>query len=595
MRKRTVFFVCLIFFSSLLAAVVIAACTDAGLAAIDDSMVEYIDNKLSITGEFCTSPADEVIFPVKLLIVMDQSASLQCTDPGNNRLTALDLMGGELDPLPNVEFGVVGFASWSAITEFTPDWSVAREALAPEGGQGGPATDYQGALSTVLMVLEQDMVASGPAETARTKYLVLFFSDGIPEPRCNAGCDDGDAPPDSLYGVCNTLENIPDDVYVDMTSVCPDYNQPEQIEQKVGDIMSLGDFYGVGDISLSTILLFASEEEIAQVCGDVTQFGYDKEEALAVLKAMAEEGLGTFRDVQISTDLDFLSFNFESLHAPYGLAGFFALNMNAVPTETGAAVDSDRDGLSDDLEFMAGIDRLSADTDGDGFSDLFEFKFASMGFDPKDADIPAMGCAANLDRDGDGLRECEEIFLGSDPLLPDTDGDRIPDGIELRLGMDATVHDTEIDHDFDGKLSGDEVAMGTSPLLFDEEELIVHQVHYSVIAGVFNEVTETRCYDFTVQNVTLVPSLRGTGQDDVSGTNRILIFSEEEPEGMAGSRGRFWVACIDVRYLGDTYKDPPSGWIRGLSSLRFVETAEFDPDLHCLQTGEDPGSAPVEE
>ncbi len=594
MYKRNVFFVCLIFSSSLLAAIVIAACTDAGLAAIDDSLVEYIDDKLSITGEFCTSPADEVIFPVKLLIVMDQSASLQCTDPGNNRLTALDLMGGELDPLPNVEFGVVGFASWSAITEFTHDWSVARDALAPEGGQGGPATDYQGALSTVLRVLEQDMVASGPAETARTKYMVLFFSDGCPEPKCNAGCDDDDDPPGG--GVCNTLADIPDDVYVDMNSVCPDYNQPEQIMQKVSDIMSLGDFYGVGDISLSAILLFTSLEEIDQVCPDAAaQFGYDKDEALPLLLGMAEEGLGTFRDIHISTDLDFLNFNFESLRAPYGLAGFFALNMNAIPTETGAAVDSDRDGLPDDVEFIAGLDRLSADTDGDGFSDLFEFKFASKGFDPEDADIPAMGCAANLDRDGDGLRECEEIFLGSDPLLPDTDGDRIPDGIELRLGMDATVHDTKIDHDFDGVLSGDEVAMGTSPLLFDEEELVVHQVHYSVVAGDFNEVTENRCYDFTVQNVTLVPSLRGTGPDDVSGTNRILIFAQEEPESMAGSRGRFWVACIDVRYLGDTYKDPPSGWIRGLSPLRFVETAEFDPDLHCLQTGEDPGSAPVEE
>ena len=42
----------------------------------------------------------------------------------------------------------------------------------------GPATDYQGALATALRLLESDMVESGVAVRARTRYIVTFISDG---------------------------------------------------------------------------------------------------------------------------------------------------------------------------------------------------------------------------------------------------------------------------------------------------------------------------------------------------------------------------------------------------------------------------------
>jgi hypothetical protein len=585
---------------SIILAFAIASCTDAGLQPLAEE-IEYVDDKIEIEGRLCTSPADEVAFPIKIFIVIDQSASLQCTDPGNNRLTALNQAGSSLDSLPNVEFGVLGFASWSRIwhddasgSVFTPNWGDISPMLAPENGQGGPATDYQGALSTVLRVLEQDMIDSGAALCARTKYVVLFLSDGIPEPRCTAGCEDGDEPPDSLYGVCNTTEEIPEDVYVDMHSLCPDYNQPEQIMQKVEDIMALCEFYGVGELKLNTILLFAPEEEIAEVCGDVSEFGYVKEEAEPLLKGMAEEGLGTYRDVNISTEIDFLDFDYESLEAPYEMAELFAVNMNAVPIENGVGIDSDMDGVEDSKEFEMGMNRLSGDSDGDRFGDLLELKYETKGFDPLDVNVPAMGCEAASDRDGDGLRECEEIFLGTDPLLADTDGDRIPDGIELRFGIDPTVHDTLIDHDFDGRLSGMEVCAGTSPKLVDEESTLLNQILYGVVPGPLGE-DEVRCYDFSIQGITLVPTLNVPGEQMGKGANRILILFEEEPQSMAGSRGRFYVACVEARYLGDTYKDPASGLIQGLSPLRFVELPEFVPETHCLKLGEDPAQPLVEE
>ncbi len=577
--------------SSLWAALLALSCTDAGLQPQGGDIV-YVDDKLSITGHWCSSQPDEVAFPVKLLIVIDQSASLQCTDAGNNRLTALSQAGSSLDALPNVEFGVVGFSSWSRITEFTPDWSVAADALAPEGDAGGPATDYQGALATTLSMLEQDMLDAGPAEVARTRYIVLFMSDGIPEPRCNAGCDDGDEPPDSLYGVCNYTGEIDEEDYVDMHTQCPDYNQEDQILQKVADIMALGDFYGVGDISFNTVLLFADEAEVEEVCpGAAEDFGYVRDEALPLMQAMATDGNGTFRDVNISTDIDFLDLDYESLQAPYDGNEFFVLNTNTVPSENGPAMDSDGDGVPDSVEFDAGTDRLNRDTDGDHFSDLFELLYEHQGFDPLDADVPGAGCSSTSDRDGDGLLACEEDFIDTDDTLPDTDGDRIPDGVELRLGIDPTVHDVQVDHDFDGRLSGTEVRAGTHPQLYDEEDALLNQVRYSIDPGARGR-DGSRCYGFVFENITLVPTISDTAD---KGYNRILIYAEEEPAGLAGSRGRMHVACVEARYLGDTFKDPPSGQIDDLTSARFIELQEFDPDVHCLTLGEDPTQPPADE
>lgn len=569
----------------------LTACTEAGLQPLIDDAVLYVDDKLTVAGQFCTSPSDEVAFPVKLLIVIDQSASLQCTDPANNRLTALNLAGADLDVLPNVEFGVIGFASWTRITEFTTDWATAGAALAPASGQGGPATDYQGALSTVLRVLEQDMVAAGPAVRARTKYEVLFLSDGVPEPRCRSGCNDGDTTPDSLYGVCNYTGDIPEDVYVDMLSQCPDYNQPIQVLQKVQDIIALGDFYGVGEIRMNTILLFAPADVVAQMCGDVTQFGYVREEAEPLLRSMAAEGGGTFRDVNISTDIDFLDFDYESLRAPYEMVEFFGLNVSALSSGgEGALPDSDMDGLEDSWEFDHDLERLERDSDGDRFSDFFEVTFQAQGFDPLDGDVPAIGCLGDQDRDGDGLLECEEVFLGTDPQQPDSDGDRIDDGVELRMGTDPTVHDTLVDHDFDGRLSGFEIKTGTSPQMLDGEDALLQQVRYSVTPGPL-DADDVRCYDFSIQGLTLAPTLSHPWELQRKGTNRILIFAQEAPGNMGGDRGVHHVACVEARYLGDTFKDPISGQIVGLSPERFVEVQVFDPDLHCLGPGDDPASA----
>lgn len=48
----------------------------------------------------------------------------------------------------------------------------------------------------------------------------------------------------------------------------------------------------------------------------------------------------------------------------------------------------------------------------------------------------AISSTNDLDSDGDGLSDEEEMRLGTDPFNPDTDGDGYPDGLEVALGSD---------------------------------------------------------------------------------------------------------------------------------------------------------------
>ena len=134
-------------------------------------------------------PPEEEAFPIKILFVIDQSTSLQCTDSQNRRVRVLNQLVNRLAPQPNIYLGFIGFANWSREQKFTQNPAEMAAYLDPAQGLG-PATDYQGALATSLRMLESDMVESGAAVRARTRYIVTFISDGAPEPRCRLGCED---------------------------------------------------------------------------------------------------------------------------------------------------------------------------------------------------------------------------------------------------------------------------------------------------------------------------------------------------------------------------------------------------------------------
>lgn len=111
------------------------------------------------------------------------------------------------------------------------------------------------------------------------------------------------------------------------------------------------------------------------------------------------------------------------------------------------SLDSDSDGIADDVEKKLGSNPQKADSDGDGFSDGVAL---SLGYNPNGkgvlskndlslVDIPQLedseGNSVIVDSDNDGISDKDEIIFGIDPFNSDSDGDGFSDGEEIIKGF----------------------------------------------------------------------------------------------------------------------------------------------------------------
>ncbi len=400
----------------LLSAAVVAACTDRSLVPVEGEQPDVVDDLVDIDAEFCTRPVEDVTFPVKLILVLDTSGSLQFTDQSGLRRVAVRQLMSSLSTQNELLVATFGFGSNinvdPPVAPGTPLYVPASQWTEPPFvGLADVQTNYHGSLAAVKAHLLNDLLTSDPAEISRTKYVIVFFSDGSPTPKCCIGVDEtvgeigqmpygcapepyevaqagvrycegepeqtlcnaedfldrfrdvtpGETPPDYGDGVLDALNELePND----------NYNRTYQLEDLTQDIMDLGEEFGVGEMRMHTALLFDSTlpDDVKAI------FRLNRCRSEGLLRRMSEIGNGIYRDFENGEEIDFLSFNFTSLKQSFTLLRAYAQNPQALPPRVEGNVarevqvldfrpDTDGDGIDDDGELGLGTDAAVKDSD----------------------------------------------------------------------------------------------------------------------------------------------------------------------------------------------------------------------------------------
>jgi hypothetical protein len=668
----------------------------AATLACSDVRLEYppqdvdtvrVDDEITITGEYCTSPASDVSFPVKVMFIVDGSGSQQFSDQNRQRVVAVEETINRLLGSANTYFKVIVFNASVTATPpptgdppppvFTND--IARLLPALDNlAEADTLTDYQGALALAHRELLRDMTdvasdaARGRAELGRTKYVVVFISDGLPDPQCEVGlgndldpnfpggvnrlCEDSDFlscllaapgtecgfgdgnPCDASCGgdVCSfngtacfrspeaaTLFGGASDTELSAGS---DYNQPYQILQKIQDIIDLQERFEVGEIRLHAGLVLdpLADPAVIAIFGDASQ-------AAPLMQQAASIGQGRFLQFYGGDSIDFLDIDFDSIKKPRVIRGFFADNEAARWIATGLQPDTDFDGLVDDDEFAAGSDALVADTDGDGHGDFIEWERRAHLLDatdpclPRIIDVPGAdpdapcdpGAPVNcefeivtdptgaprrryLDTDRDGLNDCEERHLGTDPRRIDTDADGLPDRIDFVAGLSPLTSDFDRDADQDTVPNGREIEWHLHPRVSQSDEQM--RIRYRYDRPETGRTLDGRpCYRFEVRRVKLAATQ--VSQDltvRALGVNEVRLYILENLSDDLSGPPVVRTACVRTRYVPPSLKVPARGrvdlteadfrYLPGEDPL-FNDVAVlqnlFDRDQHCMTVTDD--------
>ncbi len=455
-----------------------------------------------IKGTFCTEDPKTLVFPLKVWFIVDDSGSMQNNDPGQKRYSAIKELANKLKAPGERFWGGQIFAGdnrgarrFAMPVRFTDDITVLNAGIDGVATPGNGGTPYLAALNFAHGELSAD-VQEDPVKAKKTRYVVIFLSDGQPT-------DSG----------------------------------PAEILPVVDTIMSLRD--KVGDIVVNTVWLGG---------GDAA--------AQSLLRDMAIRGKGIFKSFPNGDALDYSGFDFSSIRRTYVHRYFFVINRSMVPWNRGQSVDSDADGLPDSVEREIGTDPIKRDSDADGCGDLMETR---VGWDPKVPRVSAAGrgeCGCSPaevanDTDKDELTDCEEKWLGTLSTDPDSDigrdkqlqGDLVPDGIDYIYLDDATFPNMGADRDVDGFLDLQELEQHTNVKVNEAEERDRWAYKYPLFA---QRKDEPRCYDFSVDNVTLGRTLKTA--DHAENENVLEFYVAQSPQDDPHTDRLFRVARKSVPY-----------------------------------------------
>jgi hypothetical protein len=522
----------------------------------------------AITAEFYTEDPENIQFPVKVLFAIDCSLSMLESDPTlseapfGRRIAAVSDF---IDQYNTEEYPTISFSIllWSASPlertvngSNNPGYTRSTEELTRvlDNARVETFTDYLGAMTNIREIVENDIMTtyyeeSGANQLARSKYIVCFFSDGMPN------TDAGTQPAEDIW-------------------------------QQVEDLKVFTEDRGVGQFNFHTFFLSAlfrdaDDEYLTQPPELVT----GREYAERILFGMAQRGNGTFRDFATATSIDFINFMDLRLANEYKIKYIVAYNFMVRPhsIEDVLSVDSDGDGLTDAQESAYPPDALgnriypdNRDSDDDGLSDYFELKVQSRidDGDPwPDPRVADSGCPPPPggvwpDQDNDGMTDCEESIKGTWRFVADFDADYIPDGIEMACGTNPFEDLYIEDSDLDSVLDVFEVRNHTNVLTDDPILRERYAYHYTQVDHghpdpiVHPDIPQgVKRYSIHISNISLMDTVGADsngifngGQALLPGDNVIRLYIAQVPEDRPNAPPVFRMAEITINTLqDDTY------------------------------------------
>lgn len=532
-------------------------CADTDFFIPNQFLEEVTDNRTSIEGTFCAEGADALNSFLKIMFIIDRSNSMDVTDPNAQRITAAqDVVlrfvedSGSLELRDGVEFAILSFfgnvvvhtRDDRGLPGFTDDGALALGSLS-QLAQVGANTNYTGALAEALILLDRDMALLDEEARARTEYQIIFLSDGMPFPdNCRGEGNSGSAAVEGVRRLAG-LATLYNTEVVFNTAFASDPG------------------------------MFLPSSDVDDQCEELDPFELNFNDSLgqetrALLDNMAANGNGQFQQFANGDAINFLSFEFAESRRIFALSNFIASNINARADVDQMTADSDGDGLTDEEEVVLGTSPVREDSDLDGYSDLIEFRFRLSGFDPLDPTDANCDERGRMDTDGDGLRDCEEQFLGTQRRRLDTDADGIPDLIEVIFGGDPNsatpVQDRQSDSDADGGSNADEMRWHTDPN--NDDVAFRSQIAYEYDQEELPLTDGEACYDFEVSNVRLASTEAQNTLEDPEGLgrgpgwNRTLLYFAQTPYDDPLGDPIYRVACVESRFLRDPdIKVPASG------------------------------------
>ena len=488
-------------------------CTDVTLYGLAGDARPEVDRVSLQADRLCTAEPDARSFSTRVLLILDTSAAIRSAatpgySPVAQEIASLQTLF-EQGVGRDLSFAVTAMgraarsltAGFASGTDLTP----VPTALAAELQQGQQGRDWAAALSQARSILSGDLARTSKGQLQRTRYLVVFLAGGPSVPALDA------------VGQAAVL-------------------------QSMRDLARLADRELAGELA-------------TQVFYFPPPGGGPADATAALLGQLATAGRGTLSLLTGSAPLNLGRVDLRPLTIRTVHKQIFAWNRNARPTKDGLKVDSDGDGLTDEEELALGTDPGNPDTDGDGISDGVEVRLSALGFDPLVPNLVPQCTAADLvtDTDGDGLTDCEEKLLGTDPSLVDTDADGMPDLVEFLQGTNYLKPDASLDYDGDGTTNLNEMVIHSDPWSSD----LTLQSDFGYRTRVETVVAEPGgrdCVSLRVANVALVPTRDGPGRGG-PGLNQIYVWFLQAPEGKPGVPGSARLTVFPVR-LGKGTRTP---------------------------------------